>query len=89
MAHWLVKDSTIRLLWRGTLTCLALLVVAGGLVEQHPHFVIDGVFAFPAWYGFVSCIALIVVAKGVGLALKRPDTYYPAEQEQEQEQERG
>jgi hypothetical protein len=81
MAHWLTEQSTIRLLWRVSLILLALLVVAGAFVEQHPHFGIDAVFAFPAWYGFGACIALIVIAKAIGLLLKRPDDYYPPEQE--------
>jgi len=81
MAHWLTRQSTIRLLWRVSIILLALLVVAGAFVEQHPHFGIDAIFAFPAWYGFAACVALIAVAKAIGLLLKRPDSYYPPEQE--------
>ena len=83
MAHWLTEKSTIRLLWRWSLALLALLVVAGAFVEQHPHFGIDAVFAFPAWYGFIACILLIIVATAIGLVLKRPDSYYPPEQERD------
>ena len=81
MAHWLTRPSTIRLLWRASLVLLGLLVMAGAFVEQHPHFGIDEIFAFPAWYGFVACILLIVIAKAIGLLLKRPDDYYPGERE--------
>jgi hypothetical protein len=81
MAHWLTRQSTIRRLWQVSLALLALLVLAGALVEQHPHFGIDAVFAFPAWYGFGACIVLIVIAKAIGLLLKRPDDYYPPERE--------
>jgi hypothetical protein len=81
MAHWLTRQSTIRRLWRVSLILLALLVVAGAFVEQHPHFGIDSTFAFPAWYGFAACVALIAVAKLIGLLLKRPDDYYPPERE--------
>lgn len=81
MAHWLTRQSTIRRLWRVSLALLALLVLAGALVEQHPHFGIDAVFAFPAWYGFSACIALIIIAKAIGLLLKRSDDYYPPERE--------
>lgn len=81
MAHWLTRQSTIRRLWQVSLALLALLVLAGALVEQHPHFGIDAVFAFPAWYGFGACIVLIVIAKAIGLLLKRPDSYYPPEWE--------
>jgi hypothetical protein len=31
---------------------------------------------FGALYGFLACAALILLAKGIGLVLKRPDTYY-------------
>ncbi|MDH4150244.1 MAG: hypothetical protein OEW79_08185 [Betaproteobacteria bacterium] len=85
MGHWLTRESTIRQLWRWSLACLALLVVIGGFIEPHPHFGIDAIFAFPAWYGFLACIALIVIAKAIGLFIKRPDTYYPAEQERDRE----
>ncbi len=81
MTHWLTRQSTIRRLWQVSLVLLALLVAAGAFVEQHPHFGIDAVFAFPAWYGFGACIALIVIAKAIGLLLKRSDDYYPPERE--------
>lgn len=74
--HWLVRASTIRLLWRVSLAVLALLVIADLFVEHHPHFGIDGTFGFSAWYGFIACVALVVGAKGLGLLLKRPDDYY-------------
>jgi hypothetical protein len=46
------------------------------VVTHHPHFGLDGTFAFGAWYGFLSCIALVVLARTLGAILKRPDTYY-------------
>ncbi len=74
--HWLVRKSTIRALWIGSSIMLAILVLLDLAVEHHPHFGIDGTFGFGAWYGFVSCVALVLFAKGLGLILKRPDTYY-------------
>jgi hypothetical protein len=74
--HWLVRKSTIRALWIGSTIMLAILVLLDLAVEHHPHFGIDGTFGFGAWYGFVSCVALVLFAKGLGLILKRPDTYY-------------
>lgn len=74
--HWLVRDDTIRMLWRGGIAGLMLLVALDLIVQHHPHFGIDGTFGFGAWYGFLSCVALIVFAKGLGHLLKRPDTYY-------------
>ena len=73
--HWLVRDSTIRALRRGGILVLALTVLAEFFVEHHPPFAIAG-FGFSAWYGFASCVALVLVAKGLGVFVKRPDTYY-------------
>jgi hypothetical protein len=74
--HWLVRESTIRLLWIVSVAILAILVLADLLVEHHAHFGIDGTFGFNAWFGFASCVALVLIAKLLGLILKRPDTYY-------------
>lgn len=74
--HWLVRPSTIRLLWVGSMLVLAVLVLLDLVVRHHPHFGIDGVFGFGAWYGFGACVALVLFAKMLGLILKRPDTYY-------------
>lgn len=74
--HWLVRPSTIRILWRVSIAILALLVLADVFVEHHSHFSIDGSFGFSAWYGFAACVALIAGAKLIGIFLKRPDSYY-------------
>lgn len=74
--HWLVRESTIRLLWRGSIAILALLVIADFFIEHHPHFGIDGTPGFGAWFGFLSCVVMVLVAKAIGMVLKRPDTYY-------------
>jgi len=74
--HWLVRPETIKLLWRVFIAVLALTVAAELVVHLHPHFGFDGWFGFHAWYGFLTCAAMIVFAKGLGLLIKRPDTYY-------------
>ena len=74
--HWLVRASSIRLLWIGSVLVLAVLVLLDLVVQHRAHFGIDGVFGFGAWYGFGACIALVLTAKMLGLILKRPDTYY-------------
>jgi hypothetical protein len=74
--HWLVRPATIRLLWVAFILVLAVLVALDLVVTHHPHFGLDGTFAFGAWYGFLSCIALVVLARALGAILKRPDTYY-------------
>lgn len=74
--HWLVRHSTIRLLWRAGIGVLALTVLADLVVTHHPHFGFDGTLGFGAGYGFAACIALVLLAKAIGVFLKRPDTYY-------------
>ena len=74
--HWLVRPGTIRRLWLVFGLVLAATVVAGPFVHGHAYFWLDGTFAFPAWYGFATCVAMIMLAKGLGVFLKRSDTYY-------------
>jgi hypothetical protein len=74
--HWLDDPRHVKLLWRGFLVALALLVLAELVLHLHPQFAIESVFGFAAWFGFAACAAMIVVAKGLALWLKRPDTYY-------------
>ena len=81
--HWLDQPRNIRLLWRGFLVILALTVIAGFLVDLHPHFAIESWPGFNAAYGFISCLLMIVGAKALGLLIKRPDTYYAKDQRDE------
>lgn len=74
--HWLVRPSTIRLLWLISLAVLAITVIADLWVEHHPYFEIDGTFGFGAWFGFASCVALVLGSKALGAILKRRDDYY-------------
>jgi sterol desaturase/sphingolipid hydroxylase (fatty acid hydroxylase superfamily) len=74
--HWLVRASTIRLLWIVFSIVLALLVVFDVLLVPHPYFGLDGTFGFSAWYGFASCVVLVALAKLLGMLFKRPDDYY-------------
>jgi uncharacterized membrane protein len=74
--HWLVRPSTIRLLWVIFAVILAATVMADIVIHHHSYFGLDGTFGFGAWFGFVSCMAMIVFAKALGAVLKRPDTYY-------------
>lgn len=75
--HWLVRPSTIRLLWGVFLLVLAATVAADVWLDGgHALFGLDGTFGFFAWYGFATCVAMVVVAKGLGIVLKRKETYY-------------
>jgi hypothetical protein len=79
--HWLDVPRNVQRLWRGFLGLLAVVVAAEFVVALHPHFAVEGIFGFAAWYGFLACAAMIVVAKILGWVLKRPDTYYEADDE--------
>lgn len=74
--HWLDDPQHVKWLWRGFLAVLALTVLVEPFVDLHPHFEIEGWFAFHAWYGLLVCIAMIAFAKAIAVVLKRPDTYY-------------
>lgn len=74
--HWLARPRTVRRLWQAFIAVLALTLLAELAIEAHPHFAVEGLFGFNALYGFLACAVLILVAKGIGLVVKRPDTYY-------------
>ncbi len=77
--HWLDDPKNVKLLWRLFLVVLAITVLVEPFAGLHPHFEVEALFGFHAWYGFLVCAAMILVAKGLGLLLKRPDTYYEAD----------
>lgn len=74
--NWLVRPSTIRLLWIVSMAVLAVTVLADLLIDRKGKFGIDGTIGFYAWYGFLSCVVLVASAKGLGVLLRRKDTYY-------------
>ena len=84
--HWLLRRSTIRWLWIGSIALLGALVAADVLLHGKGHGSDHGAthgakafaysFGFYAWYGFATCAAMVVFAKLLGFAIKRPDTYY-------------
>ena len=74
--HWLVRPSTIRLLWIVFIVVLMATLGAQIFVHLHAAFGIEGTFGFHAWYGFSACVAMIIFAKGLGYLIKRSDKYY-------------
>ena len=74
--HWLLRRSTIRLLWILFSALLTLLVLADFLIHPHGLFGIDGTFGFYSWYGLLTCVAMVLLAKALGVLLKKPDSYY-------------
>jgi hypothetical protein len=76
--HWLVRASTIRLLWIGGSVFLGLTVVAQIFIPIKGHFGADDWFGFGAVYGFVVCLLMVLFAKGLGFVLKRKEGFYDA-----------
>ncbi len=74
--HWLIRRSTIRLMWIVGIAILAVTVIADLFVDHHGAFGLDGAIGFGAWFGFASCVLLVIVAKGLAHFIKRPDSYY-------------
>jgi len=74
--HWLTRPRTVRRLWQAFIAILALTVLAELAIDAHPHFAVERLFGFNALYGFLACAVLILLAKGIGLVVKRPETYY-------------
>ena len=81
--HWLVRPSTIRKLWIGTIIVLTLVVLAQTVIYVKGYFGFDAWFGFGAVYGFVSCLLMVLVAKLLGLLLKRPQDYYDIEKQEQ------
>jgi hypothetical protein len=73
---WLVRASTIRLLWRISIVVLTLTVLAQLVVKMKGYFGIDGWFGFAAVFGFLACLAMVLVAKFLATFLKRDENYY-------------
>lgn len=74
--HWLVRPATIRKLWVSFVVVLALTVLAQLVIVIKGYFVVDGWLGFGAIFGFLCCVAMVLVAKGLGLLIKRPESYY-------------
>ena len=79
--HWLVRPSSIRLLWWVFAVILALSVAAQLLFKVKGYFNIDGWLGFGAVYGFLACLMMVLVAKALGWVLKRDNDYYQADEE--------
>ncbi|MEP5764160.1 MAG: hypothetical protein ABJ308_06190 [Halieaceae bacterium] len=74
--HWLTRPTSIRKLWWGFSTLLALTVLAQLVVYVKGYFTVDGWFGFGAIYGFLCCLAMVLFAKALGFILKRRSDYY-------------
>lgn len=80
--HWLTRPGTLRRLWRVFAAVLAATVLAELWIAPEAHFAVERLFGFNALYGFIACAVMILVAKALGLALKRPETYYDEERDE-------
>ena len=74
--NWLVRPTTIKLLWRVFIFILALTVLAQLVIKVKGYFGVDDWFGFAAAFGFLSCVAMVLLAKVLGFVLKRDENYY-------------
>lgn len=74
--HWLVRPSSIRLLWRILWAVLTATVIAQFFITSKPYFGIESWYGFAAVFGFLSCVLMVLVAKVLGALLKRDQDYY-------------
>ena len=74
--NWLVRSTTIKLLWRVFIVILALTVLAQLVIKVKGYFGVDDWFGFAAVFGFLSCVAMVLLAKVLGFVLKRDENYY-------------
>lgn len=79
--NWFDHASSRRLLWWLLWITCGLTVVAEVFIHRHPHFDVDGFFAFYGIMGFIGCAAMILGAKALGFILKRGEEYYGDEEE--------
>ena len=78
---WLVRPSSIRLMWIVFSIVLALTVAAQFFIKVKGYFGVDDWFAFGAVYGFGACFLMVVFAKLLGFVLKRDEQYYDEDEE--------
>ena len=71
-----MRPGKVRGLWIAAVSILILTIAAEFVVELHPHFEWEALFAFHAVYGILTCIVIVAFAWLLGSALKRKDTYY-------------
>jgi hypothetical protein len=76
---WLVRPTSIRLLWRIFWAVLAFTVVLQAVIKVKGYFGVDGWIGFGAAFGFFSCLLMVLFAKGLGYLLKRDQDYYRSE----------
>ena len=74
--HWLVRPTTISLLWKIFSAVLLLTVIAQLVISIKGYFGVDGWLGFGAVFGFLSCVLMVLVAKALGFILKREQDYF-------------
>ncbi|MFT5115193.1 MAG: hypothetical protein ACI8P9_004537 [Parasphingorhabdus sp.] len=73
---WLVRPSSIRIMWRAFWAILILTVLAQFVIKVKGYFGFDGWIGFGAAFGFISCLLMVLLAKALGKFLKRDQEYY-------------
>ena len=74
--HWLTRPETIRKLWRLFAAVLSAVVLAEFLVPHETHFDVGKGFRLLRIVRLRGVRGAHRARKGIGMFLKRPDTYY-------------
>ena len=77
---FLSRPGMVRRLWVIFGVVLAAAVAVETLAHMHAEFALAELFGFNAAYGFLSCAAIVLFSKGVGVFLKRRDSFYEGDE---------
>ncbi len=74
--NWFYRESSIKKIRIFAIVILSITVLIEIFISLHPHFKIEGLFAFHAVFGFITCVGMVIFAKVLGFLIKRKDDYY-------------
>ena len=74
--HWLDRPGNVNKLLVALICFGALLFIADGFYDKHPHFAAENFFGFYAIVGFVAFLLIVLAGKQLRKVLMRPENYY-------------
>jgi len=74
--NWFYRETSIKKIRNIAIVILVLTILSEVFITLHPHFKIEGLFAFHAVFGFIACVGMVIFAKLLGFLIKRKDDYY-------------
>ncbi len=74
--RWLDEPRNVTRVVYGLVALCGVAVVADLFYDKHPHFGVEGWFAFYPVYGFAGSVLLVLAAKRLRGILRRDEDYY-------------